>query len=392
VYDIVGKRNWYFAFSALITIPGLVFILLGGLKPSVDFTGGTVWQVRYADEPSADEMRAALADLGHPDATVRELADGFLEIRTEPIGLPPPPTPLPSVSIAPSPSATPIASASVTASASSEASPGASPSGSAEASSTPEPTPSSTPSPTASPSPTGAATPAASPAASGSPGPAPVRTEFDELEEALEDRFGEGTVQSVTTVGPLIGSELVRSSIILIVVGEIAIMAYLAIRFGFRFGVAAIVALLHDVVVVVGIFAMLGALFGVEFDALFVTALLTIVGFSVHDTIVVFDRIRENRIRHAGEPFGAIVNHSILQTIGRSINTSLTVVVTLTALLLLGPVSIRTFTLALLIGIVSGTYSSIFNASQLLVAWHEWDAGRRARGATGQRPVRPLSR
>jgi preprotein translocase subunit SecF len=96
---------------------------------------------------------------------------------------------------------------------------------------------------------------------------------------------------------------------------------------------------------------------------------------------VVFDRIRENRLRHAGEPFGAIVNHSILQTIGRSINTSLTVIVTLSALILLGPATIQTFTLALLIGIISGTYSSIFNASQILVAWDEWAAGRKARRA-----------
>ena len=195
----------------------------------------------------------------------------------------------------------------------------------------------------------------------------------------------------MTTVGPLIGSELIRSSIILIAVGELFILGYLWLRFGFRFGTAAIVALLHDVIVVVGIFAMLGFFFGVEFDALFVTALLTVIGFSVHDTIVVFDRIRENRIRHAGESFGAIVNHSILQTLGRSISTSLTVAVTLAALLLLGPVTIRTFTLALLIGIVSGTYSSIFNASQLLVAWYEWDAKRKARPGTAK-VVRPLSR
>jgi len=169
------------------------------------------------------------------------------------------------------------------------------------------------------------------------------------------------------------------------VIGELFILLYLWARFGFRYGTAAIVALLHDVVVVVGIFAMLGFFFGLEFDALFVTALLTIIGFSVHDTIVVFDRIRENRIRHAGEPFGAIVNHSILQTLGRSINTSLTVVVTLTALLLLGPATIRTFTLALLIGVVSGTYSSIFNASQLLAAWYQWDAERKARALAAAR-------
>ena len=208
-------------------------------------------------------------------------------------------------------------------------------------------------------------------------------------------RFGEaegGRPRSLTTVGPLIGSELIRSSIILIAVGELFILAYLWVRFGFRFGTAAIIALLHDVIVVIGVFAILGYFFGLEFDALFVTALLTIIGFSVHDTIVVFDRIRENRIRHAGEPFGAIVNHSILQTLGRSINTSLTVVVTLAALYLLGPITIRTFTLALLIGVVSGTYSSIFNASQLLVSWYEWDANRKARPAGTGRAVKPLSR
>jgi len=217
-------------------------------------------------------------------------------------------------------------------------------------------------------------------------------TKFDSLEKALVARFGKATVRAVTTVGPIIGADLIRSSAILIIIGEIVIMIYLAVRFGLRFGIAAIVALLHDVVVVVGTFAILGYFFGLEFDALFVTALLTIIGFSVHDTIVVFDRIRENRIRHAGEPFGAIVNHSILQTLGRSISTSLTVVVTLTALLLLGPASIRTFTLALLIGVVSGTYSSIFNASQILVAWSEWDARRKERTGLAGRQVRPLSR
>ena len=187
------------------------------------------------------------------------------------------------------------------------------------------------------------------------------------------------------TVGPIIGDELIRSSAILIIIGELFILGYLWIRFGFRFGTAAIIALLHDVLLVVGTFAILGYFFFLEFDALFVTALLTIIGFSVHDTIVVFDRIRENRVRHAGEPFGAIVNHSILQTVGRSIITSLTVVVTLGALLLLGPPTIRTFALALLLGVVSGTYSSIFNASQILVAWDDWDQRRKARARTPAR-------
>jgi len=162
-------------------------------------------------------------------------------------------------------------------------------------------------------------------------------------------------------------------------------------RFGFRFGTAAIVALLHDVILVVGTFAILGFFFNGEFDALFVTALLTIIAFSVHDTIVVFDRIRENRIRHAGESFGAIVNHSILQTMSRSIITSITVAVTLGALVLLGPPTIRTFGLALLLGVVSGTYSSIFNAAQILVAWNDWDARRRSRSGVAK-PVRSASR
>jgi preprotein translocase subunit SecF len=348
--DIVGKRRWYYLVSAILTVPGIVFVLLGGLKPSVDFTGGTVWQVKYASNPDPVAVHNALLELNHPEAVVRRLSDGYLEIRTRAIGLLPAPTPIPSFSTAPAPSGN----------------------------ATPTPSPSPTP----------------APSAAASFAPIPQNTDFARIEARLEDRFGEpvgGRPRSVTTIGPLIGAELIRSSLILIIVGEIVIMIYLAIRFGIRFGVAAIIALLHDVVVVVGMFAILGYFFGLEFDALFVTALLTIIGFSVHDTIVVFDRIRENRIRHAGEPFGAIVNHSILQTIGRSINTSLTVVVTLTALLLLGPLSIRTFTLALLIGVVSGTYSSIFNASQLLVTWYEWDANRRSR-STGRRTVRPLSR
>ena len=364
MYDIVGKKRWYFLFSALITIPGLIFVLLGGLKPTIDFTGGTVWEIRYASNPTPQAVQQELVVLGHPEAQVTRLGDGYLRIRTSPVDLLPAATAAPTASLAP---ATPSAAASTSASASTTAKP--SPTASASAS-------------------------AAVSAPSASPAVVPG-TPFDDLEKALIKRFGApqgGGPRSVTTVGPIIGSDLIRSSAILIIIGELFILAYLWIRFGFRFGTAAIVALLHDVVVVVGTFAILGYLFGLEFDALFVTALLTIIGFSVHDTIVVFDRIRENRIRHAGEPFGAIVNHSILQTLGRSISTSLTVIVTLTALLLLGPASIRTFTLALLIGVVSGTYSSIFNASQILVAWSEWDACRKERTAMAGRQVRPLSR
>ena len=155
-----------------------------------------------------------------------------------------------------------------------------------------------------------------------------------------------------------------------------------------KFGATALIALLHDVIVVVGVFAILGTLFGTEIDGLFITAMLTIIGFSVHDTIVVYDRVRENKARHAGEPIAAIVNHSIMQTFARSINTSLTVVITLTALLLFSGPSLRNFVLALLIGIISGTYSSIFVASPLLVVWEEWDEKRRQVRAAASKTTR----
>ena len=182
-------------------------------------------------------------------------------------------------------------------------------------------------------------------------------------------------------------SDLITQAIVLILVGSVGILLWITYRFrDVKFGVTALVALVHDVIVVVGTFAILGTFFKVEIDALFVTAMLTVIGFSVHDTIVVFDRVRENKARHAGEPFDAIVNHSILQTFGRSIMTSLTVVLTLLALLLFGGAAISDFILALLIGIVSGTYSSIFVASPLLVDWQLWDDRRRGRIVPSRAP------
>jgi preprotein translocase subunit SecF len=192
----------------------------------------------------------------------------------------------------------------------------------------------------------------------------------------------------LTTIGPVVSSDLVGQALVLILVGSIGILLWITFRFhDVKFGVTALVALVHDVIVVVGIFAILGTFFGVEIDALFVTAMLTVIGFSVHDTIVVFDRVRENKARHAGEPFADIVNHSILQTFGRSITTSFTVVLTLLALLLFGGSATTYFVLALLIGIISGTYSSIFNAAPLLVVWQEWEDRRR-----GRAPARAVRR
>jgi len=192
-------------------------------------------------------------------------------------------------------------------------------------------------------------------------------------------------------VSPSVASDTIRNSIFAVLAASILILLYISFAFRkvsnpWRYGACAIIALLHDVLVVVGIFSILGWAFHVQVDALFITALLTVVGFSVHDTIVVFDRIRENMQRRTSETFDEVVNASLVQTLARSLNTSLTVIFTLSALTLFGGTgSVHNFTLALLIGIVSGTYSSIFNASMLLVMWEkgELSFGRRSRSIDG---------
>jgi preprotein translocase subunit SecF len=183
------------------------------------------------------------------------------------------------------------------------------------------------------------------------------------------------------SVSGTIASQLTQQAVIAVIAASIAILLYISFAFRnaphpFRYGVSAVIAMLHDVLVVLGIFSILGWLLNVEVDAPFMTAMLTIIGFSVHDTIVIFDRIRENLARRTGEPFDVIVNHSILQSFVRSINTSFTVVLTLLAVFLFTGQEIRFFVLAMLIGIISGTYSSIFNASQILVVWHNHELAR----------------
>jgi len=181
---------------------------------------------------------------------------------------------------------------------------------------------------------------------------------------------------SYAQVGPTIARELVVGAGGLIAIASILIVIYLSIRFNYKFAICAILALLHDVFVLTGIYSILGKVFNLplgEINTLFVTAVLTVIGFSVHDTIVIFDRIRENLRQASRLTFEQNVNLSIIQSLARSVNTSMTVVFVLVALFLISPQNIKGFTLALLIGIVSGTYSSIFNASPLLVVWRRLD-------------------
>ena len=303
---LMARKRWFFLFSLLITIPGLVFIIATpmsngeiGMRFSIDYTGGTVWEFKLQTPAETSAIRDAVAAAGHPEAQVSEASNGFVTLRTKPLGLQ-----------------------------------------------------------------TGGAA---------DEGIAELRTK---IEASLGPIAESG---SVTTVGPVVSRDLTQQAAILVLLGSIGILLWMTYRFrNLRFGMAALVALLHDVIVTIGAFAILGTVAGIEIDALFVTAMLTIIGFSVHDTIVVFDRVRENLARHAGAPFADIVNHSVVQTLGRSLNTTVTVLMTLLALLVFAGGSIRVFVLALFIGILSGTYSSIFNASPLLVWWEERTQARAA--------------
>lgn len=406
MFDVIGKRKWFYLISAAVTIPGLIFILLTfipgsklGLQFSIAYTGGTIWEVHFQDtDPNPDDVLAVLQAQGLDGEVNRTSSEGrdYILIRTEPLlreteGVTNGAT---DASPAPGASGAPAASAGAS----------VAPVASAAAPVIPTAVPSAAPASPVASAAAVVASPGSSPAASAAPSPSaspapaavviPTDGRFGQLAAALIAEFGPiDEVRQQTSVGPVVSQELIQQTFLLILMGAVGIMLWITFRFGdFRMGVTALGALLHDVIVVVGLFAIMGTFMGLQVDALFVTAMLTVIGFSVHDTIVVFDRIRENRVRHAGEPFDQIVNHSILQTAGRSINTSLTVILTLTALFLLGGAAIHAFVLALLIGIISGTFSSIFNASPILVDWHLWDERRRARELAAQGPARATSR
>lgn len=193
-----------------------------------------------------------------------------------------------------------------------------------------------------------------------------------QVTKAVQSEFKDANLDQISSVGPTLGKELFANSLVALTLALLGIICYLTIRFQFDYALAAILGLVHDVIFVCGIFSILGLLFGVEVDALFVTAILTVIGFSVHDTIVVFDRVRENLRYYAKKmSFGEIVNFSVNQTLARSINTSLTTLITLLALYFFGGVTTKNFVLAMILGIAVGTYSSIFFCTVLVDIWEE---------------------
>ena len=207
-----------------------------------------------------------------------------------------------------------------------------------------------------------------------------IRTKFIEenskdlenITKVVNSEFQQPELVQVSSVGPTLGKELFKNSMIALTLALLGIIAYLTFRFQFDYALAAILGLIHDTIFVVGVFSILGLFYGVQIDALFVTALLTVIGFSVHDTIVVFDRVRENLKYYSKKmTFGEIMNASINQTLTRSINTSLTTLITLAALYFFGGVTTKDFVLAMILGIAIGTYSSIFFCSSLIEIWED---------------------
>jgi preprotein translocase subunit SecF len=219
--------------------------------------------------------------------------------------------------------------------------------------------------------------------------------EINTLEDGLRQRFGALNRTNFSTVSETVSTEIARNATLAVIVASLALLGYISISFRslprpFRYGTAAIVAVLHDAFIILGLFAFLGEFHNTEVDTAFITAILTVIGFSVHDTIVVFDRIRETIHNDPYVPFEEAVNASMTETLARSINTSFVVVLTVLAMLLIGGVTIRNFLIVLLVGIVSGTYSSIGIASQLLVAWENNDLGKFWRRIRGKN-VEPLT-
>ena len=217
-----------------------------------------------------------------------------------------------------------------------------------------------------------------------------IRTEFieegsdttDNITKAIQGEYKDAELIQVSSVGPTLGNELFKNSLIALAIAILCMVVYISLRFKFEYAVAAILGLVHDVLFVCGVFSLLGIFCDVQIDGLFLTAILTIIGFSINDTIVTFDRIREN-LRYYGKKmtFGEIVDASVNQTLTRSINTSLTVFLTLAALYFFGGVTTKDFVLAMMLGVIVGVYSSIFFCSMIVDMWEEKKAAKKANPA-----------
>ena len=277
------KYKWiYLLISSAVIVPGLISLLVFGLKPSIDFTGGSRWELSFEKDVKVEDLRGVLNEEKVEVSSVVTTGAKRYLIKMKFID----------------------------------------------------------------------------------------EKERVALKAKVAKNFGKVTELRFETIGPVLGRELLAKTATALVLAALLILAYIAWQFkNWSFGISATIATLHDSLVILGSFSLLGRFFGFEVDTLFVTALLTILSFSVHDTIVVYDRIRESLKRFPGTPFETLVNKAISETLVRSLNNSITVIFMLISLVVLGGDTIRQFAIALLIGTVSGTYSSIFTAAPILAVW-----------------------
>lgn len=292
--NLMGLRKVWYAISLVIVVPGIVALAAWGLKPSIDFVGGSKLEIRGTQD--VEKTKKFAEGQGLENVVIQKMGDEGLSIRFKEID----------------------------------------------------------------------------------------EAKHKKVKENLTD-LGQGVTElGFETVGPTVSKEITQKAFLSVVFACAIIVFYVAYSFrrvpkpanSWEFGIAAVIALLHDTIVVVGVFAILGHFLNVEVDPLFITAILTVIGFSVHDTIVIFDRIRENLIKKGSEDFEGIVNLSVVEMLPRTINTTFLVWAILLIMLLFGGVTVRYFLLALVIGIFSGTYSSILNASPLLITWQEFKKKR----------------
>lgn len=295
MYRLVERRGLWFLISLIAILPGIVFmgwnlVSASTLLPlSIDYTGGTQWEMRFSEPVAPTDLGSVFVDAGFSDTKAFLVDDDrTVQVKFKNIDI----------------------------------------------------------------------------------------TQKEQIAESIVARFGEFDERLYRSIGPAIGSEVSRAALLAVIAASILILVYIAMAFRqvshpLRFGVAAIAALVHDVLITVSFLSIMNLVAGWELDALFLTATLTVIGFSVNDTIVIFDRIRENLRRYRGEPLAKVANRSIIETAQRSIATQVTALLVLAAILLFGGFTLRIFMATLIVGLVSGTYSSIFTATPLIVAWEE---------------------
>lgn len=295
MFKIVERRGWFFTISILLMLPGIFYMIWSvaatghPLPLSIDYTGGTLWEMRFSEPQLPVDVRRVFVDAGYPDTTAFTVEDNqTIQVKFKNIEI----------------------------------------------------------------------------------------SEKEVIQAALIERFGEFEERSYRSIGPTIGGEVSQAAIVAVLVASVLILLYIAFAFRqvahpVRFGVCAVIALIHDTLVVISFACIMYMIAGWEIDALFLTAALTVIGYSVNDTIVVFDRIRENYRRYRSEGFANLANRSIVETAQRSLGTQITTLLTLVAILVMGGATLQQFIAVLIVGIISGTYSSIFNATAILVAWEE---------------------